>query len=156
MKIKNTKIDWIIEVLCLIFLGGITIYLILNWSSMPDKIPMHYNVAGEIDRWGNKTEIIFIPVMSWLLYGLITITEQFPKVWNTGIQVTEENAPRVYRVLKSMIKTTKLFMVIVFFRITICSITAQNMSPWSLPIELVVIFGNLIFWLVRLFKVAKA
>ena len=156
MKIKNTKIDWIIEVLCLIFLGGITIYLILNWSSMPDKIPMHYNVAGEIDRWGNKTEIIFIPVMSWLLYGLITITEQFPKAWNTGIQVTEENAPRVYRVLKSMIKTTKLFMVIVFFRITICSITAQNMSPWSLPIELVVIFGNLIFWLVRLFKVAKA
>ena len=156
MKIKNTKIDWIIEGVCLLLLGGITLYLILNWSSMPDKIPMHYNVAGEIDRWGKKTEIIFIPVVSWILYGFITLMEQFPKTWNTGVQVTEENAPRVYRVLKSMVKTTKLFVVILFFYITTCSITAKSLSLWASMIELVVIFGNLIFWLVRLFKVAKA
>ena len=155
MKIKNTKIDWIIEIVCLLLLGGITLYLILNWSFMPDKIPMHYNIAGEIDRWGKKTEIIFIPVVSWLLYGFITLMEQFPKTWNTGVQVTEENAPRVYRVLKSMVKTTKLFMVIMFFYITICSITAQSMSPWALLIEMVVIFGNLIYWMVKLFKEAK-
>lgn len=155
MKIKNTKIDWIIEIVCLLLLGGITLYLILNWSSMPDKIPMHYNIAGEIDRWGKKTEIIFIPVVSWLLYGFITLMEQFPKTWNTGVQVTEENASRVYRILKSMVKTTKLFMVIMFFYITICSITAQSMSPWSLLIEMVVIFGNLIYWMVKLFREAK-
>ena len=152
MKIKNTKIDWIIEIICLLLLGGITLYLILNWSSMPDKIPMHFNVTGEIDRWGNKAEIIFIPVMSWILYGMITVMEQNPKIWNTGVQVTEENAPRVYRILKSMVKTTKLFMVIVFCYITICSITAQSMSSWALLIELAVIFGNLIFWMVKLFR----
>ena len=152
MKIKNTKIDWIIEGVCLLLLGGITLYLILNWSSMPDKIPMHYNAAGEIDRWGKKIEIIFIPVMSWLLYGLITLTEQNPKYWNTGVQVTEENAHRIYRILKSMVKTTKVFMIIVFFYITVCSITARSMSPWALLIELTVIFGNLIFWIVKLFK----
>ena len=156
MKIKNSKIDWLIEAICLLLLGGITLYLILNWSSMPDKIPMHFNIAGEIDRWGRKTEIIFVPVMSWILYGLITLTEQFPKTWITGVQVTEENAPRVYRVLKSMVKTTKLFIVIAFFYITVCSVTAQSMSLWASIIELVVIFGNLIFWMVRLFKVAKA
>jgi len=152
MKIKNTKVDWIIEAICLLLLGGITLYLIINWSSMPDKIPMHYNIAGEIDRWGKKTEIIFIPVVSWLLYGFITLMEQNPKSWNTGVQVTEENAPRVYRILKSMVKTTKLFVVIIFFYITICSVTAQSMSPWALLVELAVIFGNLIYWIIKLFR----
>lgn len=152
MKIKNTKVDWIIEAICLLLLGGITLYLILNWSSMPDKIPMHYNAAGEIDRWGKKTEIIFIPVMSWFIYGLTTLTEKYPNSWNVGVQVTDENAPRVYRILKSMIKTTKLCMVIAFCYITVCSITARSMSPWALPIELIIIFGNLIYWLVKLFR----
>lgn len=155
MKIKNTRIDWLIEIICLLLLGGITLYLILNYSSMPDKIAMHFNIAGEIDRWGNKTEIVFIPIVSWLLYGFITLMEQFPKAWNTGVQVTEENADRVYRVLKSMVKTTKLFVVIVFFYITICSIKAQSMSLWVTLIELIVIFGNVIFWTIRLFKVSK-
>ena len=155
MKIKNTRIDWFIEMICILLLGGITLYLILSWSTIPDKIPMHFNVAGQVDRWGNKIEIIFMPIVSWLLYGFITLMEQFPKAWNTGVQVTEENAPRVYRVLKSMVKTTKLFVVIVFFYITICSIKAQSMSLWATLIELIVIFGNLIFWTIRLFKVSK-
>ena len=152
MKVKNTKIDIVIEVICLLLLGGITFYLILNWSSMPDKIPMHYDIAGQIDRWGKKSEIIFIPVVSWLLYLLITVSEHFPQSWNTGVQITEENAPRVYRILKSMVKTTKLLMVIMFSYITICSVTARSMSPWTLVIEMGVIFGNLIFWMVKLFR----
>ncbi len=152
MKIKNTKLDIIIEAMCLILLGGITLYLVFNWSSMPDKIPMHYDIAGQIDRWGNKSEIIFIPVISWILYLYITVTEQKPQIWNTGVQVTEENAFRVYRILKSMVKTTKLLMVIMFFYIAICSIAATNMSPWALVIEMGVIFGNLIFWMIKLFR----
>ena len=152
MKIKNTRIDWFIEMICILLLGGITLYLILSWSTIPDKIPMHFNVAGQVDRWGNKIEIIFMPIVSWLLYGFITVMEQFPQIWNTGVMITEENAYRVYRILKNMIQITKLLVVIMFFYITICSIFAINMSMWASVIELVLIFGNLIFWLVKLYK----
>lgn len=30
---------------------------------MPDKVPMHYNAAGEIDRWGSKYENFIFPCM---------------------------------------------------------------------------------------------
>lgn len=152
MKIKNTRIDWFIEMICILLLGGITLYLILSWSTIPDKIPMHFNVAGQVDRWGNKIEIIFMPIVSWLLYGFITVMEQFPQIWNTGVMITEENAYRVYRILKNMIQITKLLVVIMFFYITICSIFAINMSMWASVIELVLIFENLILGVVKLYK----
>lgn len=29
---------------------------------MPDEIPMHYNISGEIDRWGSKYECLILPL----------------------------------------------------------------------------------------------
>ncbi|MFN4007134.1 MAG: SdpI family protein [Chitinophagaceae bacterium] len=34
-------------------------YLWYRYPSMPTTIPMHYNLQGEIDRWGNKSEMWF-------------------------------------------------------------------------------------------------
>ena len=64
MKIKNNKIDILMEVLCLVMLVGLTIYLGISWSSLPDKIPAHYDFAGNIDRWGKKGELLIVPIMS--------------------------------------------------------------------------------------------
>lgn len=152
MKVKNTKLDILIEAICLLMLGGITLYIIFNWSSMPDKIPMHYDIAGQIDRWGNKSELILLPIISWAMYIFISIMEHFPQVWNTGVRVTEENAHRVYRILMSMIKTTKLIVVALFSYITICSVCAVSLSPWFLAIAMIVVFGNLVFWMVKLVR----
>lgn len=30
---------------------------------LPDKIPMHYDLNGNIDRWGNKTESLIFPIV---------------------------------------------------------------------------------------------
>ena len=66
MKIENTKADRILDLIGWIMLIGTLAYLILGWSSFPDQIPMHYNGAGEIDRWGGKGEIIIIEVVMWI------------------------------------------------------------------------------------------
>ena len=29
---------------------------------LPERIPAHYNLAGEIDRWGSRLEIFILPV----------------------------------------------------------------------------------------------
>lgn len=31
---------------------------------MPDRVPMHYNAAWEIDRWGSRYENLLLPVMT--------------------------------------------------------------------------------------------
>ena len=107
MKTENTRADRILDLLGWILLIGTLVYLILGWPSFPDQIPMHYNGAGEIDRWGGKGEIIFIEVMMWILYLGIGVVEKYPQIWNTGVEVTAKNKEKVYRTLKYMLKTLK-------------------------------------------------
>lgn len=37
---------------------------------MNDEIPVHYNVHGNVTRWGSKYETLFIPIMI-ILTGLV-------------------------------------------------------------------------------------
>lgn len=153
MKLKNNKIDWIIEIMCLTLLIGLTAYLIFHWGSIPDKIPAHYDWEGNIDRWGNKSDLIFLPMMSWFLYLLIIGLQQVPLVWNTGVKITEENEERVYRTLKYMLETLKLIVVADLTYITVHSLMGKSLSGWFTMIVLVAVFGDLIFWIVRLYQV---
>lgn len=86
MKIRNSVYDIVINICCLLMLVGVTVFLVISWKNIPNEIPMHYNFAGEIDRWGSKYEMIFLPIISWVMYILITVIEMFPNVWNTRNQ----------------------------------------------------------------------
>lgn len=33
------------------------------FSSLPEKIPMHYNFSGELNRWGSKYEAFIMPII---------------------------------------------------------------------------------------------
>lgn len=68
MRVNKTKYEIIANMLCLLLLTGSVIYLCVNWTSIPDKVPGHYNFAGEVDRWGNKKELLFIQALAWVLY----------------------------------------------------------------------------------------
>jgi uncharacterized membrane protein len=32
---------------------------LLLWDKLPEKVPVHWNVAGEVDGWGSKTMVVF-------------------------------------------------------------------------------------------------
>ena len=155
MKIKNSLADIIMEVLGLVMLIGTPLYLAIRWPSIPDKLPMHYNFAGEIDRWGGKGEILFLVVMVWILYLMISLVEHFPSVWNTGVQVTPENRMRVYRTLKYMVKTLKLAMTLVFTFLIFNTVAGIPLPEWFTVVYVLLIIGDLAFWLIRLYRVRK-
>lgn len=47
------------------------LYLAYVWGSLPKKVPMHWNIKGEIDRWGDKQELVLIPILLPLLVYVI-------------------------------------------------------------------------------------
>lgn len=50
------------------------IYLAYIWNDLPEKVPMHWNFKGEIDRWDDKASVLIIPfVLPVLIYVLLTI-----------------------------------------------------------------------------------
>lgn len=155
MKIENTKADRILDIIGWILLIGTLAYLILGWSSFPDQIPMHYNGAGEIDRWGGRGEIIVIEVVMWILYLGIGLVEKYPQIWNTGVEVTPQNREKVYRILKHMLKTLKTLTALIFAYLIVNSLQGTPLPGWFTPATLILVFGDMAFWLVLLYRIRK-
>ena len=152
MKLKKTAWDWITETLSLALVFGTILYLIVMWKSIPDTIPAHYNAAGEVNRWGGKSELLMLPIIGGILYFFITLIQQYPQAWNTGVTVTEENRERVYRILRNLIGTTKLMMLLVFSSLTVLSSLGLSLPIWYLGVFLVLLFGSITFFIVQLSK----
>ena len=149
---KKHPLDKLLNRLSLLVLLGTALFLALYWKDIPQKVPMHFNAAGQIDRWGSKAELLILPVIAWLLYLLMTVVEQFPGAWNTGVKVTEENRERVYALLGHMLSTLKFLIMVMFALITLWCALAKPLPVWFLPVVLGAVFGDMIYWLVRVFR----
>ncbi len=149
MKIYRTWYDYLTESGCLLLLIGTSIYLAVAWAGIPSEIPGYYNALGQIDKFTGKGSLISLLLVVWIMYLGMSVIEKFPQVWNTGVAVTAENRNRIYRILKDLLKTMKFFVVSVFTYLIVNSAIAMPLSPWFLPVFLVLVFGSLAFFMVK-------
>ena len=56
--------------IALILLGFVLAGIFLTIA--PDRIPAHYNMKGEVDRWGSKYEFLIMPVIN-LVFGIFMV-----------------------------------------------------------------------------------
>ena len=99
-----------------------------------------------------KSEMLLLPVMAWLLYLLLTVIERFPKIWNTGVTVTEENRERVYTSLLHLISTMKFIIVCIFTWLIVQTPLGISLPGWFMIVVLLAVFGNMGFWLGEVYK----
>ena len=154
MEIKHNKLDTIAEVFCMILLIVTTLYTIYMYIQLPEKIPIHYNAAGVIDRYGNKLEIFILLIVTWVMYIGLSLVTRVPQFWNTGVSVTAENKDRVYRILKNMLKIIKMEIIVIFCYL-IYNTTLYNLPKWFVPVFLVLLFSTMLISFIVLIKKAK-
>ncbi|SHH37859.1 SdpI family protein [Flavobacterium defluvii] len=54
------------------------VYLAKIWNSLPERVPIHWNYRGEIDKWGSKfTLIIILFMLPVLVYTLMLTALKF-------------------------------------------------------------------------------
>jgi uncharacterized membrane protein len=155
IKLKYTKFQVVAEIIAILILIGMIVYPIIMWGNMPDKIPMHYNAIGEINRWGSKYELFNLSFVGVFLYLMLTVVMFFPSSWNIPVTVTDKNRERVYGCIRSMVVLLKAEVMASFLYLTYNNIQAQPLSTDYLQIVLTTIFGTLIFFIIRLIKVSK-
>ena len=151
-NLPSTRYHRAVNLLCIAAMAAVFLYLIINWDHIPDQIPGHYNGAGEIDRWGNKSELWFTPILSVLMYLGISLCERTPGIWNTGVEVTRENKVRIFRIIKNMIVTMKLVMVLTFVFLSFYSALSNPLPAWFLPADMILVFGPMAFFLIQLYR----
>lgn len=149
---KKTTFSKITNLISLLSVVWIVLYVIITWKNIPDMIPGHYNIAGEIDKYSSKNSIWILIVVQILLFTMMSVLERFPNIWNTGVKITEENRERVYTNLRNMQTYLKMMIMIYFSYMTFQSIGGGNLHSMSIFIFLVLVFGGMAIFLVKIFK----
>ncbi len=155
IKIERNWLDTVTEAVSLVCLVGVVVFLALVWNNLPDQLPAHYNFAGEVTRWGSKNIVLFLPALSWVIFGMISLIERFPQVWNTGVRVTDANRTQVYRVLKNLIQVVKALVVAVFAYLTVITALQISLPPWFLLAFLLVLFFSIMRCFASLFRISR-
>ncbi len=66
------KFDYRTEIPQLLLILGMLIIAAFTWSTAPDLIPIHWNLAGEVDGYGGKFEALLgIPLITLAVYLLL-------------------------------------------------------------------------------------
>jgi uncharacterized membrane protein len=129
----------------------------IHWSHIPDEIPSHYTITGEIDRWGNKARVVLpLFVMAWILYGIMVIAKHFtsfkrsPQYWKeAAIFVPEAKKEQAYRVYRSSLDTVNLLVAPFFMYLTINATLARGLPPFVFLAFVILVLGTAIFLLFR-------
>ena len=109
---KNLKILIITSVIILLpMVAGLIL-----WNQLPNKIPFHWNAAGEVDGWASKPVAVFVPsaVMLALQWLCMLVTFADPK---------KQNHPEKVKVL-----VLWLIPIITFFISALMYVSALGVS----------------------------
>ena len=133
--IKPTIKTEILPIL-LIILAGITSFYF--YAHFPIKVPIHWNIAGEVDNWGSKAMVAFgFPAIILGMYLLFLVLPLFdPK------KKRYEQFRKVYHVFKSIFI---LFMILIYFITSFSSVGYSISIAIWMPILvglLFIILGN--------------
>ena len=147
----------------LITIAGLLFTLIplaLYYPSLPDTIPSHFDINGQVNAYGPKATLLIFPSIGILITLLFQTLCRFPWVFNYPVRITSENAARQYLrgrlVLRWVNALVWLFGAVQWEALQAARSAAPSLSPafsagiliaaLTLPIVLIAI---VIVWVVR-------
>jgi uncharacterized membrane protein len=146
-----------ISLVLLLIMLGLTVY---SFIKSPAIVPSHFNASGHPDHYGNRTTILFLPILGIVLYLGLTWINKYPHLFNYIVTITRDNAERQYTLATRMIRFLKLViliivtLVILFTYLTAAGIT-NGLGTWFLPFVLVLTLIPTIILLTQSFKNRK-
>ena len=90
IELHLTQTDMVLEILGWVAIVGIWTLTLINYFELPEIIPTHYNGAGKADGFGNKANILTLPIVSTILFVGMTILNKYPHVFNYQSEITAD------------------------------------------------------------------
>lgn len=160
--LKRTTYDWSIEVLS--FLGLIaTCIPLFFYDSLGDKelVPVHFNLYGEADGWGNRSDLWILPSLALFFYLGFFLFERCYTKFNYPLKITERNANLIYRLGVRLMRHSKLIAIFLFADCNISSFViatgkSTRMTPFITMTLLLALFVTIFFYVIRMIRLREA
>ncbi len=125
-----------ISLLPLLYLGSV-------WNSLPEKVPLHSNLEGEIDNWGSKYTLIglvfFMPIFTYIM--MLVVPKIDPK---NRIETMGGKYDQFKLILVTFMSVLSMFIIYI----------SKN-QKLSSPSMILVLVGILFVFMGNYFKVIK-
>lgn len=149
---KGSPLHHAATVISAMFLLAATIFIIIRWSQIPETVPSHYDIIGNVDGYSGKIALIWELGIAWGILILLTVIERFPGLWNLPVKVTPQNKNKLYLITRTMMGGIKLLIALLFTCTLLFSALAKALPPWIMPLLMAAIFitiGGCIFAMIR-------
>lgn len=129
-------------------------------ARLPDRIPTHFDAAGNPNGWGSASTLLLLPAVAVAIYLLISGIARLPALFNYPVEVTEENRARLEALTLQMLAWLKVELVCLFAWIQwfIVRFDRQGhgtLSPAVVVWFLIVFFGTVGWHIVAIFRAAR-
>lgn len=101
---------------------------IKNYPKLPDRIPIHFNIEGEADRYGHRKCIFFTPVLSLIIFVSMIIIAFGDVGYNYPVEITEENIDTQKYIGDIVIGGLNAICTVLFYLVTLLMINYQNVE----------------------------
>ena len=157
IKLPLTLFDTIIEVTSYLALVAFWVMTLFAFTTLPESIPTHYNGLGEVDGYGPKATIFFLPVLGTVLSAFLTYIIKKPETFNYTVEITEKNAHTQYTNSTKLLRFMKLALLILFIVIDYKTIAtskgaSDGLGKWFLPFTIALIFVPVVFSVYKSFS----
>lgn len=153
IRLKPSSLDWLLDGLTFTGIIVVWIYLFYHYTSLPDVIPMHFNIKNEVDGWGSKLSVFILPIISTIIAIGLFFLNRYPYLFNYPTTITEENAFIQYRLATQMIRQLNFSMMLIFAYglyeiIEIAFNRKPVLNEWFFPFLLIAIFSPIIVYFI--------
>lgn len=118
LKVEVKTTDRWIEMLAFLLLAANIGMAFFAYFKLPETIPTHFNLKGDVDAYGGKASIFIAPAIGFVLYLGMTWLNFYPEIFNYPVKITSENAARQYRKAVQLVRWLKVIVILTFFLIT--------------------------------------
>ncbi len=145
LRLHRTGIEWILDIIAL---GGTLLCVLIvpmTWSTLPERIPIHFNLSGQPDGWGSRGTLILLPALLVVINVGLTLLARIPHRFNYLWPVTPDNAEQQYRIARSLLAMVKieisgLFGYLTWMTVRTARGDSAGLTGMLLPTVLFVVF----------------
>jgi len=152
IKIPFQPIDVAIEAASIGFLLFMWLHLFLEFSSLPDSVPSHFNAKGEPDNYSHKSFLFFLPALSTVIYLSLFILNKYPHLHNYMVNITTKNAFKNYQFSSRVLRIVNFLCVLMFTYINYQIIVGakENTSSLGMGFIITVLIASLLLPIILL------
>jgi uncharacterized membrane protein len=140
----------------------------MAWSALhgpnplPERVPTHFDAAGNANAWGSPRGILILPLLGVLTYAGLSLVSRFPSAFNFPVTVTPQNRERLQALALQMVSMVKAEALGLFLWIEHLVLQAMrqgssgNFHPGFMPVYLVLVLGTVGIHLAAMIRTSRS